>query len=79
MQRVDFNVPMNKSLEITDDKRIRLCPHQRSYLLEYECGTMLVSHLGRPKNGFEDKFSMKPVAKRLAELLGQMFCWLLML
>lgn len=62
---------MNKSLEITDDKRIRAALPTIKYLLEHGAALILVSHLGRPKNGFEDKFSMKPVAKRLAELLGQ--------
>lgn len=70
--RVDFNVPLSKTNgEISDDKRIRAALPTIKHLLDNGASVILVSHLGRPKNGFEDKFSMKPVAKRLAELLGQ--------
>ena len=50
---------------ITDDKRIVGALPTIKYLVENGAKTILVSHLGRPKNGFEDKFSMKPVADRL--------------
>lgn len=70
--RVDFNVPLSKTTgEITDDKRIRAALPTIQQLLEKGAALILVSHLGRPKNGFEDKFSMKPVVARLSELLGQ--------
>ena len=69
--RVDFNVPLNDNLEITDDKRIVGALPTIKYLVDNGAKVILVSHLGRPKNGFEDKFSMKPTAKRLSELLGQ--------
>ncbi|NLL65767.1 MAG: triose-phosphate isomerase [Clostridiaceae bacterium] len=70
--RVDFNVPMDKdSGMITDDKRIRGALPTIQYLLDQQAKVILVSHLGRPKNGPEDKFSMKPVAERLTELLDQ--------
>lgn len=70
--RVDFNVPLDKKTgEITDDKRIKAALPTISYLIKNKAKTILVSHLGRPKNGFEDKFSMKPAAQRLSELLGQ--------
>lgn len=69
--RVDFNVPLDANLNITDDKRIVGALSTIKYLVEGGAKTILVSHLGRPKNGFEDKFSMKPTAKRLSELLGK--------
>jgi len=69
--RVDFNVPLNEKREITDDKRIVGALPTIKYLVEKGAKTILVSHLGRPKNGFEDKFSMKPAATRLGELLGK--------
>ncbi len=70
--RVDFNVPLDKATgSITDDKRIRGALPTIQYLVEQGAKTILVSHLGRPKNGPEDKFSMKPASARLSELLGQ--------
>lgn len=69
--RVDFNVPLDENLKITDDKRIVGALPTIKYLMEKGAKTILVSHLGRPKNGPEDKFSMKPTATRLAELLGK--------
>lgn len=68
--RVDFNVPLDENGNITDDKRIVGALPTIKYLIEHGAKTILVSHLGRPKNGFEDKFSMRPAAKRLSELLG---------
>ncbi|MDP4092482.1 MAG: phosphoglycerate kinase, partial [Bacillota bacterium] len=69
--RVDFNVPLDENKNITDDKRIVGALPTIKYLVNNGAKTILVSHLGRPKNGFEDKFSMKPTAKRLAELLNK--------
>jgi 3-phosphoglycerate kinase len=69
--RVDFNVPLDADKKITDDKRIVGALPTIKYLVDKGAKTILVSHLGRPKNGFEDKFSMKPTAVRLAELLGK--------
>lgn len=69
--RVDFNVPLDENLNITDDKRIVGALPTIKYLIDQGAKVILVSHLGRPKNGFEDKFSMKPTAKRLSELLGK--------
>ena len=69
--RVDFNVPLNENLEITDDKRIVGALPTIKHLMDNGAKTILVSHLGRPKEGPEEKFSMKPVAKRLSELLGK--------
>ncbi len=70
--RVDFNVPLDKETgAITDDKRITAALPTIKYLVDNNAKVILVSHLGRPKNGPEAKFSMKPAAERLAELLGK--------
>jgi triosephosphate isomerase (TIM) len=67
--RVDFNVPIDDSGKITDDQRIVGALETIRYLLKNNAKIILVSHLGRPK-GFEMKYSMAPVAKRLSELLS---------
>lgn len=69
--RCDFNVPMDEDLNIKDDKRIVASLPTIKYLLDNNAAVILSSHLGRPKNGFEEKFSLKPVAKRLSQLLGK--------
>jgi 3-phosphoglycerate kinase len=69
--RVDFNVPLDANGKITDDKRIVGALPTIKYLVDKGAKTILVSHLGRPKDGFEDKYSMKPTAVRLGELLGK--------
>jgi triosephosphate isomerase (TIM) len=66
--RVDFNVPINDQGEITDEQRIVGALETIRYLLKNGAKVILVSHLGRPK-GFDKKYSMAPVAKRLSELL----------
>ena len=60
-----------KTLKITDDTRIRSSLPTVEYLVKNGARVVMSSHLGRPKNGPEDKFSLKPVAERLSELLGQ--------
>ena len=69
--RVDFNVTLDDDGKITDDKRIRGALPTIQYLVDNGARTILVSHLGRPKEGFEAKFSLKPTAERLSKLLGQ--------
>src|ERR1700722_4895976 len=70
--RVDFNVPLaNGGQEITSDKRIRASLPTIDYALEHGAGVILASHLGRPKGKPNPEMSMKPVAKRLGELLGK--------
>ena len=68
--RCDFNVPQDKATgAITDDKRIRAALPTIQYLLDQGAAVIACSHLGKPKNGPEDKFSLAPVAQRLSELL----------
>lgn len=69
--RCDFNVPQDENGEITDDRRIREALKTIQYLLTHNAKVILTSHLGRPKGEFNPKYSLKPVAKRLSELLGQ--------
>ena len=69
--RVDFNVPMDENLKITDENRILGALPTIRYLMDQGAKTILCSHLGRPKGEVNPKFSLAPVAKRLSELLGQ--------
>ncbi len=67
--RCDFNVPLEDG-KITDDIRIRSALPTIKYLVDNGAKVILVSHLGRPKGEAKEEFSLKPVAKRLSELLG---------
>lgn len=67
--RCDFNVPMDEFMNITDDRRIRSALPTIKYCIDQGCKIVLASHLGRPKNGFEEKFSLAGVTKRLSTLL----------
>ena len=68
--RCDFNVPMKDGV-ITNDKRIVAALPTIKKLIADGGKVILCSHLGKPKNGPEEKFSLAPVAVRLSELLGQ--------
>jgi len=68
--RVDFNVPLDDQSRITDDTRIRATVPTLKLLLERGARVVILSHLGRPKGKPEPKYSLQPVAPRLAELLG---------
>lgn len=68
--RCDFNVPLDENQNITDDTRIVKALPTIKYLIENGAKVILASHLGRPKGERKEEFSLKPVAKRLSELLG---------
>ena len=73
LMRVDFNVPMAKdgSGKITDDTRIVAALPSIKYVLDNGGSLVLMSHLGRPKGkGFEEAFTLKPVAEALSAKLG---------
>ena len=71
VMRVDVNVPIHDGV-ITSDKRIRAVLPTIKMALEAGAGVVLLAHLGRPTEGlFEEKFSLRPVAAHMAELLGQ--------
>ena len=67
--RCDFNVPVDEYQNITDDRRIKSALNTIRYCIDNDCAVIIASHFGRPKNGFEDKFSLLPIAKRLHTLL----------
>ena len=67
--RCDFNVPQDEEGNITDDRRIVAALPTIKYLIEHNAKVILCSHLGRPKGEFNMKYSLKPIAKRLSELL----------
>ena len=69
--RVDFNIPLNNELEITDDTRIKAALPTIKYLISHQAKVILMSHLGRPKGEVIEKLRLDPVARRLSELLGQ--------
>ena len=68
--RVDFNVPLDKSYAVTDDNRIRATIPTLKKILKDGGSCVLMSHLGRPKEGPEEKFSLKHTLKTTEELLG---------
>src|SRR6201996_276955 len=69
--RVDFNVPLDKDYNITDDNRMTAALPTINKILKDGGAVILMSHLGRPKDGPEDKFSLKHLVPHLSDLLGQ--------
>ncbi|NBP71277.1 MAG: phosphoglycerate kinase, partial [Cytophagia bacterium] len=68
--RVDFNVPLDKSFQVTDDNRIRSTVPTLKKILKDGGSLVLMSHLGRPKEGPEEKYSLKHTLKTTEQLLG---------
>ena len=69
--RVDFNVPLDEEGNIRDDTRIKAALPTINYLFEQKARVIIASHLGRPKGKFIPELSLKPVVKRLSELIPQ--------
>jgi len=67
--RCDFNVPMDEFGNISDDRRIRSAISTINFCLDQDCSVILASHMGRPKGEVNEKYSLKPVARRLHQLL----------
>jgi phosphoglycerate kinase len=68
--RVDFNVPLNENFEITDDTRMRAAVPTIKKILADGGMAIVMSHLGRPKDGPTDQYSLKHLIKHLSDLLG---------
>lgn len=68
--RVDFNVPLDKSGQITDDTRIKMAMDTITFLQRENAKVVLISHLGRPKGAPQDDLRMAPIAHRLSTLLN---------
>lgn len=69
--RVDFNVPLNKeTLEVTDDTRIRAAAPTIKHILDKGGSVVLMSHLGRPKDGYEQKFSLENIVDHVSKVIG---------
>ncbi|WP_298776224.1 phosphoglycerate kinase, partial [uncultured Empedobacter sp.] len=67
--RVDFNVPLNDELKVTDTTRILAAQPTIDKILKDGGSAILMTHLGRPKNGFEDKFSLKNIVDKVSDIL----------
>jgi phosphoglycerate kinase len=76
LTRVDFNVPLNEAFEVTDDTRIRAAAPTIKKILEKGGSVILMSHLGRPKDGPTDKYSLKHIVSTVSKLIGTevVFC-----
>jgi phosphoglycerate kinase len=68
--RVDFNVPMDGQFNISDDSRIRAALPTINYCIDHNaCSITLVSHLGQPKGGYDERFTLRHIQKRLERLI----------
>ena len=68
--RVDFNVPQDEKFNVTDDTRIQAAKPTIEKILNDGGAVILMTHLGRPKNGFEDQYSLKHIVSKVSEILG---------
>ncbi len=68
--RVDFNVPLNDAFEVTDDTRIRAAAPTIKQILQKGGSVILMSHLGRPKEGPTNKYSLKHIVSTVSKLIG---------
>ena len=73
--RVDYNVPFDENMNITNDTRIQATVPTVTYLLEQGAAVILACHIGRPSEAREDKFSTKHILKRLSEVFKQDVNW----
>ncbi len=69
LERVDFNVPMDRNGKIEDDTRIRACLPTITYLIDHKARVILCSHLGRPHGRVDEHLRLGPVARRLSEII----------
>jgi 3-phosphoglycerate kinase len=69
--RADYNVPVDEKGHITDDYRVKQSLPTIQYLLDQDCKVVICSHLGRPEGKVEEKYSLRPVARRLGKLLDK--------
>jgi 3-phosphoglycerate kinase len=69
--RVDYNVPLDETGNVTDNTRIRLSLPTLNYLLERNAKVILISHMGRPKGAVEEKYRLTPAARELEKLIGK--------
>src|SRR5690606_38516231 len=69
--RVDFNVPLNDNFEVTDNTRISADISTIKKILDGNGSVILMSHLGRPKDGPEDKFSLRHIVPEIEKLLNK--------
>lgn len=69
--RVDFNVPLDKSFAVTDETRIKAAVPTIQKILQDGGSVILMSHLGRPKGGFQEEFSLKHIVKNVSDALGR--------
>jgi len=69
--RVDYNVPLDEKMNVTDNTRIKLSLPTINYLIGQGAKVILMSHLGRPKDAAEEKYRLTPAAKELEKLTGK--------
>ena len=68
--RVDFNVPTDDLFQVTDNTRLLRAKDTIDFILKNECKILLLSHFGRPKEAFDEKFSFKNLIDQFSDILG---------